>query len=91
MTSGPLGGGGALTVTGSGFTGATTVRIGKTDLAAGSWKVNSDTSITIDPVPAAEQAGAMEILVYNYWYVSPSSPKRRVLLPLRVAGRNWPP
>jgi hypothetical protein len=73
-TSGPLAGGGALTVTGSGFTGATTVRIGKTDLPAGSWKVNSDTSITVDSVPAATQQGAAEILVYNYWYQSPSNP-----------------
>ena len=73
-TSGPLAGGGALTVTGTGFSGATKVRIGKTDLPAGSWKVNSDTSITIDSMPAATQTGAMEILVYNYWNVNPSSP-----------------
>jgi len=73
-TSGSLGGGGALTVTGSGFTGATTVRIGKTDLPAGSWKVNSDTSITIDALPPAPQPEAAEILVSNHWYVSPSSP-----------------
>ncbi len=33
-TSGPLAGGGTLTITGSGFTGATKVRIGKTDLPA---------------------------------------------------------
>jgi hypothetical protein len=74
-TSGSLGGGGALTVTGTGFTGATTVRIGKTDLPAGSWKVNSDTSITIDAVPAATEQGAAEILVSNYWNVNPSDPK----------------
>ena len=73
-TSGPLAGGGALTVTGTGFTGATTVRIGKTDLPAGSWKANSDTSITIDSMPAATQQGAAEVLVSNYWYVNPSNP-----------------
>ena len=73
-TSGPLAGGGALTVTGSGFNGATTVRMGKTDLPAGSWHVNSGTSFTIDSVPAATQAGAMEVLVSNYWYVNPSNP-----------------
>ena len=73
-TSGSLGGGGSLTVTGSGFTEATTVRIGKTDLPAGSWKVNSDTSITIDSLPAATQPGATEILVSNYWNMNPSSP-----------------
>ena len=73
-TSGSLAGGGALTVTGSGFTGATTVRIGKTDLPAGSWRVNSDTSITIDAVPAATGQGAAEILVSNYWNANPSGP-----------------
>ena len=74
-TSGPLGGGGTLTVTGSGFAGATTVRIGKTDLPAGSWTVNSDTSITVDVLPAAKEQGAAEILVYNYWHVNPSNSK----------------
>ena len=74
-TSGPLAGGGPLTITGSGFTDAKAVRIGKTDLAVGSWKVNSDTSISIDSLPPATQQGAAEILVSNYWYANPSSPK----------------
>ena len=82
-TSGPFAGGGSLTVTGSGFTDATTVRIGKTDLPAESWHVNSDTSITIDSMPAATQPGATEILVYNYWHVNPSSPSDAVLLRFR--------
>jgi cell wall-associated NlpC family hydrolase len=73
-TSGPLAGGGSLTVTGSGFADATTVRIGKTNLPAGSWNVNSDTSITVSAMPAATQSGATEILVSNYWNVNPSSP-----------------
>lgn len=73
-TSGPLAGGGALTVTGTGFSEAETVRVGKTDLAAGDWRVDSDTSITIESMPGATQSGATEILVYNYWNVSPSSP-----------------
>ncbi len=73
-TSGPLAGGGSLTITGSGFSGAEKVRVGKTDLPGGSWHVNSDTSITIDSMPAATQTGATEILVFNYWNVNPSSP-----------------
>ena len=73
--SGALAGGGALTVTGTGFAGATAVRVGKTDLPAGRWTVNSDTSITIGAMPAATQVGAMEVLVSNYWHASPSSPK----------------
>jgi cell wall-associated NlpC family hydrolase len=73
--SGPLAGGGSLTVTGSGFTGATAVRVGKTDLPAGTWKVGSDTSITIDSMPAATQSGAVEVLVSNYWNANPSTAK----------------
>jgi cell wall-associated NlpC family hydrolase len=72
-TSGPLAGGGSLTVIGTGFSGSTNVRLGKSDLPASSWKVNSDTSITIDSIPAATQPGAMEVLVSNYWNVNPSS------------------
>jgi cell wall-associated NlpC family hydrolase len=73
-TSGPLAGGGSLTVTGSGFTGAVAVRVGKTDLPAGSWRVDSDRTITIDAMPAATQPGPMEILVSNYWNANPSTP-----------------
>ena len=73
-TSGPLAGGGALTVTGTGFSAAERVRVGKTDLPDGGWTVNSDTSLTIDSMPAATQMGATEILVYNYWNVNPSGP-----------------
>ncbi len=74
VTSGPLAGGSAVTVTGSGFTNVTAVRVGKTDLPAGSWVMNSDTSITIKAMPGVAEIGAAEILVYNYWNVSPSSP-----------------
>ena len=82
-TSGSLGGGGALTITGSGFTGATTVRIGKTDLPAGSWKVNSDTSITIDATAGryttrSDGDPGLQLLARES-----EQPEGRVLLPLR--------
>ena len=73
-SSGPLSGGGPLTVTGTGFSGAVSLTLGKTELPASGWHVDSDTSLTIAALPAATQTGPMEVLVTNYWHVSPSSP-----------------
>ena len=58
--SGPLAGGTTVTVTGSGFTGATAVSFGST--AASSFTVNSDTSITAT-APAATSVGPVDVTV----------------------------
>ncbi len=58
-TAGPLGGGTTVTLTGTGFAGVTAVDFGLT--AAGSFTVNSPTSITV-PSPA-ESAGPVDITV----------------------------
>jgi len=60
-TSGPATGGTTLTITGTGFTGATGVRFGGT--AAASFTVNSSTSITATS-PAAG-AGTVDVTVTN--------------------------
>jgi hypothetical protein len=60
-TSGPTSGGTSITITGSGFTGATAVRFGST--AAGSFTLNGDTSITALSPPAA--AGMVDVTVTN--------------------------
>jgi cell wall-associated NlpC family hydrolase len=73
-TSGTVAGGESVTISGTGFSSATSVRLGKTDLPAGSWRANSDTSITISAMPAAAQPGATEVYVSNYWNANPSSP-----------------
>jgi hypothetical protein len=59
-SSGPLAGGTTVTVTGSGFTGATAVSFGST--AASSFTVNSDTSITAT-APAATSVGPVDVTV----------------------------
>jgi hypothetical protein len=59
-SSGPLAGGATVTVTGSGFTGADLVLFGS--LAAPSFTVTSDTSITAT-APAGEAAGAIDVRV----------------------------
>jgi hypothetical protein len=59
-SSGPLTGGTTVTVTGSGFTGATAVGFGS--VAASSFTVNSDTSITVT-APAAASVGTVDVTV----------------------------
>ena len=62
-------------VRGTGFNTADVVRIGKTDVPAGDWRVDSDTQITITSAPAGQTinsssqfaAGPSEVLVKNYW------------------------
>jgi Bacterial Ig-like domain (group 3)/IPT/TIG domain/Tyrosine-protein kinase ephrin type A/B receptor-like len=58
--SGPLAGGTSVTITGSGFTGASAVAFGAT--AATSFTVNSDTSITAT-APAGASVGAVDVTV----------------------------
>ena len=58
-TAGPLGGGTSVTITGSGFTGATAVTFGVTP--ATSFIFNSDTSVTA--VSPAESAGTVDVTV----------------------------
>jgi len=59
VTSGPTAGGTTVTVTGAGFTGATTVAFGAT--SAASFAVNGDTSITA--VSPAASAGTVDVTV----------------------------
>jgi Bacterial Ig-like domain (group 3)/IPT/TIG domain/Pentapeptide repeats (8 copies) len=60
LPSGPEAGGTSVTVTGSGFTGATAVDFGTA--GATSWKVNSDTSVTA-VAPATTMAGPVDVTV----------------------------
>jgi hypothetical protein len=59
--SGPTAGGTPVTVTGSGFTGATSVSFGGTVNATGAMTVNSDTSITVTAPSHSE--GTMDVTV----------------------------
>jgi len=59
-SSGPLTGGTSVTISGSGFTGATAVDFGT--VAASAFTVNSDTSITATS-PAATSAGPVDVTV----------------------------
>jgi hypothetical protein len=60
-SSGPTSGGTSITITGTGFTGATSVGFGST--AARSFTLNSDTSITA--VSPAALAGTVDVTVTN--------------------------
>ncbi|HTW20971.1 MAG TPA: protease pro-enzyme activation domain-containing protein, partial [Mycobacteriales bacterium] len=48
---------GSLTVTGSGFTGAQALSIDAYAVPSADWTVNSDTQITVSPIPTALQVG----------------------------------
>jgi hypothetical protein len=81
-SNGPLAGGGTLTITGSGFTGATAVKFGT---AAQNLSVVSDTKITVT-IPAASSASTVDVTVTTpagtslptladkYTYQAPASP-----------------
>ncbi len=68
--SGPVSGGTSVTITGSGFTGATAVNFGAT--AASSFTVNSDTSITAT-APAATAVGPVDVTITTPSGTSPTS------------------
>ena len=69
-SAGPTAGGTTVTLTGSGFTGATAVRFGTA--AAASFTVDSDTKITAVSPPGA--AGAVDVTVTTMSGSSPASP-----------------
>ena len=69
--AGPLGGDTSVTITGTGFTGATAVDFGATPAA--SFTVNSATSITADS-PSATNAGAVDVTVITTGGTSQTSP-----------------
>jgi uncharacterized delta-60 repeat protein len=66
---GPTTGGASVTITGTGFTGATAVNFGTT--AATTFTINSDTQITA--TSPAGSAGTLDITVNNPYYVSATS------------------
>jgi hypothetical protein len=68
--AGPVAGGTSVTITGSGFTGATAVRFGTA--AASSFVVNSVTQITA--VAPAEAAGSVDVTVTTSLATSTTSP-----------------
>ena len=70
VTIGPASGGTSVTLTGTGFTGATAVHFGAT--AAASFTVNSDTSITA--VSSAASAGTVDITVTSAGGTSATNP-----------------
>ena len=74
-TSGPVGGGNKLVLTGKTLTGATRVRVGKVDVPAANWKVDSSTQLTISSVPAGYGDGPVEVTVFNFWGPSPANTK----------------
>jgi hypothetical protein len=72
--SGPLAGGTSVTITGSGFTGATAVNFGSTP--ASSFAVNSDSQITATS-PAATSVGPVDVTVITPDGTSATSPADR--------------
>ncbi len=74
-TTGPATGGNQIVVRGTGFNTADVVRIGKTNVPTGDWRVDSDTQITITSAPPGQTinsssqfaAGPSEVLIKNYW------------------------
>jgi cell wall-associated NlpC family hydrolase/putative cell wall-binding protein len=73
--SGPVEGGNSLTVTGTGISTVTKVVVGKTELPAETWRIDSDTRLTILALPPASGPGPAEVKLYNYWWVSPANVK----------------
>jgi hypothetical protein len=69
-SSGTVAGGTSVTITGSGFTGATKVRFGT--VVATSFTVVSDTQITV--VSPAHAAGPQNVLVTTAGGTSPTTP-----------------
>ncbi len=74
-TSGPVGGGNKLVLTGKTLTGATRIRVGKVDVPTANWKVDSSTQLTISSVPAGYGDGPVEVTVFNFWGPSPANTK----------------
>lgn len=72
-SAGPDAGGTVITVSGTGFTQATSVKVGS---VPASYTVNSDTSLTVT-VPAAARSGRVEIKVTNTFGTSATVPAAR--------------
>jgi len=81
--TGVLGGGTSVTITGSGFTGATNVLFGTTP--ATSFTVVSDTQITAAS-PVATAAGAVDVTVVNLMGTSATSAADKFTYTLTVTG-----
>ncbi len=74
-SSGPVGGGNKLVITGTALTGASRVRVGKVDVPASNWKADSSTQLTITSVPPGYGDGPVEVTVFNFWGASPATTK----------------
>ena len=88
--SGPVAGGTVVTVTGTGFTGATRVRFGT--IAGAAVTVVSDTQLTVN-APAAATTGAMNLRVTTPGGTSPVDPADRytyLSTPLYERGITMP-
>ncbi len=68
--AGLVGGGNTVVITGTGFTGVTSIKFGSEALTAGEYTINGPTQITVTDVPSQSQAGTtlgndVEVTVTN--------------------------
>ena len=71
--SGPATGKTTVVVEGAGFYSVDSVIVGKTEVPASDWKVDSSNQLTILATPEVEGSGPAEIIVENYWNRSPAT------------------